>query len=350
MPATTVRTNRLVLRPPTPDDEEAWVGWHTDPVRSLHAPHSRLTAGAARRFLAEVCQHWARHGFGYWTVTCRGTGRLVGMAGVRVVDTEVLTLCYRVDSSVHGHGFGREAARAAVAYAAEWVPGRRVRAVIRPDYASSIRITEAAGLVDIGTLRHPDDPDDGPPSRLFEAPRLVRRTRFADGERAQVLDLWCRVNDAGGSVGFLPGAPREVVDRALAVHERQMADGDAVAGLLIAPRGALVGCAWWARGSNPLLHHGRWLSRVMTDPDCRRSHRGTLLMAGMHRLAREDGVELLQLGYRSGSGVSAFYGSLGYHEVGRVPGAIRVGPGDDRDDVTMARRVDGGPFVTDGRG
>ena len=71
-------------------------------------------------------------------------------------------------------------------------------------------------------------------------------------------------------------------------------------------------------------------------------------MAGMHRIAREDGVELLQLGVRSGSGASGFYARCGYTEVGRIPGAIRVAPGDDRDDVTMARRVDGRPLVPHG--
>ena len=89
------------------------------------------------------------------------------------------------------------------------------------------------------------------------------------------------------------------------------------------------------------MHHGRWLYRVMVDPDRQRRGLGLLLMAGMHRLAGEDGVELLQLGVRSGSGASDFYTQCGYTEVGRIAGAVRVAPGDDRDDVTMARRVDG---------
>ncbi|MGL5911674.1 MAG: GNAT family N-acetyltransferase [Phycicoccus sp.] len=350
MTSSVVHTDHLELRSPAPDDEDAWVRWHTDPSLYLHAPHSRLTPGAARSFLAEVRRHWAQHGFGYWTAVSRSTGRPVGMAGVRVVDDDVLNLGYRFDASVHGRGFGREAARAAVAHATEWLPRRRVRAVIRPGHTASIRTSEAAGLVDIGTVRHPDDPDGEPASRLLEAPWVVRRTSFTDDERGQVLDLWCRVNDAGGAVGFLPGAPRELVDDALAAHERQMADGHAVAGLLVAPRGVVVGCAWWARVRNPLLGHGRWLYGVMTDPERRGRRLGTLLMAGMHRIARDDGIELLQLGYRSGTGVSAFYAGLGYREVGRIPGAIRVGPDDDRDDVTMVRRVDGGPLVTDGRG
>ena len=82
----------------------------------------------------------------------------------------------------------------------------------------------------------------------------------------------------------------------------------------------------------------------MVDPERQGKGLGLVLMAGMHRLAREDGVELLQLGVRSGSGASRFYAQSGYVEVGRIPGAIRVADGDDRDDVTMARRVDGEPL------
>jgi hypothetical protein len=40
----------------------------------------------------------------------------------------------------------------------------------------------------------------------------------------------------------------------------------------------------------------------------------------------------------------------GYTEVGRVPGAIRVAPGDDRDDVLMARQLDGSPLRAHGGG
>ncbi|HEV7171946.1 GNAT family N-acetyltransferase [Pedococcus sp.] len=182
----------------------------------------------------------------------------------------------------------------------------------------------------------------------FEAPQVHRVEQLTDARRAEVLDLWCRVNDAGGAVGFLPGAPRARVAEALAVHEAQMAAGSAVAGALLLPDGGLVGWAWWVRGPNPLLAHGRWLHRVMVDPTRQGSGLGLVLMAGMHRLAREDGVELLQLGVRSGSGASSFYARCGYVEVGRIPGAIRVAPGDDRDDVTMARRVDGAPLVPHG--
>jgi hypothetical protein len=47
------------------------------------------------------------------------------------------------------------------------------------------------------------------------------------------------------------------------------------------------------------------------------------------------GIEAVRLSCRGGLGLEDFYARCGYKEVGRVPGAIRVGRGDDRDDITM---------------
>jgi len=51
-------------------------------------------------------------------------------------------------------------------------------------------------------------------------------------------------------------------------------------------------------------------------------------------------VEIVELGVRSGYGTEDFYAGLGYEEIGRLKGGIRVAPGDDRDDIHMARRLD----------
>ena len=40
-----------------------------------------------------------------------------------------------------------------------------------------------------------------------------------------------------------------------------------------------------------------------------------------------------------GTGVDGFYRGLGYREYGRLPGAIRVGPDDDRDEVLLTVRL-----------
>ena len=43
----------------------------------------------------------------------------------------------------------------------------------------------------------------------------------------------------------------------------------------------------------------------------------------------------LQKAHKKREQISQYREQLGAKEVGRVPGAVRVGPGDDRDDITM---------------
>jgi GNAT superfamily N-acetyltransferase len=166
---------------------------------------------------------------------------------------------------------------------------------------------------------------------------------------AGLLDLWCAVNDAGGAVGFLPGAPRWQVAEALSAHEEAMAEGTTTGVLLRAPDQRVAAAGFWAADRNALLGHTRTAYRIMTAPDLRGSNLGRLLMAAMHRVARQQNAEVAVLAVRRGLGSTRFYEGCGYVEVGRVPGVIRVAPGDDRDSVVMVRRLDGAPMVADGR-
>ena len=130
-----------------------------------------------------------------------------------------------------------------------------------------------------------------------------------------------------------------------------MASGSTVSVLLrSAADGRVLGLSFLVRGSNPLLDHTRTVYRVMTDPSARGRNLGRLLMAATHRVAREAGVEVLVLSVRSGTGLSRFYESCGYAESGRVLGAIRVAPDDERDDITMTRRLDDRTLTPDPRG
>ncbi|XVX18894.1 GNAT family N-acetyltransferase [Actinomycetota bacterium] len=335
-------TGRLRLRPIRPEDSGFWLAIHRDPALWGHAPFAMpQTDAEALAGLDQALDHWAEHGRGYRVVESLETGEAVGVAGLRH-DGDGLNLYYRFAAAAHGRGYAREAARAVVAEGLEWWPGEHsVHAVIRPDHQPSIRVAERTGLDPVGTRRHASDPAGLEPSVLYRAPRAERVERLDDAARAEILDLWCRVNDAGGAVGFLPGAPREAVAEALAAHEDLMARGQQTLVVLRASGGQLRGLAFWDAGTNPLLAHCRWLYRVMVDPDQQGRGLGLLLMAGLHRVAREDGVEIASLGVRGGTGTTAFYRQCGYEITGRIQGAIRVAPGDDRDDITLSRRLDG---------
>ncbi|MBM6405029.1 GNAT family N-acetyltransferase [Phycicoccus sp. CSK15P-2] len=358
MPFATTTTNRLHLRPLAPTDRSLWARLHTAREQYPFAPWARAQDDTAADALFErALAHWAQHGFGYGVVEDRRSGDPLGVAGViEGRDGENLNLYCRFDVPHQGRGLGTEIARALVADAVEHGPDLPLTATARPEHDASIRTAQRAGLTLVGAAEHDAvlpgvprsvvvraraaDPVDVPGPVVLLAPRVeVHRTRFEPGLRRRVLDLWCSVTEAGGAVGFVRGASRGEVRAALAAHEESMAEGRSTAVLLRDATDALVALGWWAETASPLVAHRRTAYRVMTDPGRRGENLGRLLMAAMHRVARADGVEVVELGVRGGTGTDGFYARLGYSEAGRLPGGIRVAPGDDRDDIWMARRL-----------
>lgn len=346
-----VETSRLTLRPPTTGDRDAWVRLHRDPRTYWHAPHAMSrTDDDAANFLDRTLAHWDEHGFGFWVAEDRGSGDVVGVCGLKVIEDVFLNLYYRLTNDSLGRGLGREMSRASVAHAVEWLPRLPVRALVKEVNTPSVATALATGLERAGTRVLHDDLPDEPPSTVFEAPTIEAATSFDAATHDEVLDLWVRTNEAGGAVGFLPGAPRARVEAALNSSEERMAEGSRVAVVQrSAADGALLGLAFLADAGGRLQAHERWVYTVMTEPERRGQNLGRLLMAGTHRVAREAGVEILTLGVRSGMGTTAFYGACGYRESGRILGGIRVGEGDDRDNITMTRRLDGRTLTPDPR-
>jgi GNAT superfamily N-acetyltransferase len=155
--------------------------------------------------------------------------------------------------------------------------------------------------------------------------------------RQQLLTCWTDVTNAGGAVGFVPPVTEDdvapVLDRLLeGVHSGR----DVLA--LLTVGGATAGFAALVGSSTPLRRHWATVLRVQVHPSRQGQGLGRVLMSGVHDIARARSLEFLHLGARGGTGVDAFYRGLGYTEVGRVPGAIRVGPGDDREEILLVHR------------
>lgn len=163
---------------------------------------------------------------------------------------------------------------------------------------------------------------------------LVPDPELTDGLREELLALWIDVANAGGAVGFAgrvgPGEVGPVADGTFAAvtegHDRLLVgyhDGRAVAMLLLVSH------------RFALAEHWRTVKRVMVHPDLQGRRYGAALMREAERMARSAGLAALHVTVRDGKGVERFYTGLGYHEVGRLPGALRVAPGDDRDEIHM---------------
>ncbi|MEV5885159.1 GNAT family N-acetyltransferase [Streptomyces sp. NPDC052020] len=154
--------------------------------------------------------------------------------------------------------------------------------------------------------------------------------------REGVLDLWTDVSNAGGSVGFVPPVTREDIRPELVKHMVAMAEGRTR--LLVGhdEAGEVAATAFLTFNTHRLMTHWLWLYTVMVHPRHQGRGYGRDLLAAAERAARGlEGIEAIRLTCRGGLGLERFYAACGYKEVGRVPDAIRVAPGDDRDDITM---------------
>jgi GNAT superfamily N-acetyltransferase len=200
---------------------------------------------------------------------------------------------------------------------------------------------------------------------------FVRDPRFDAALRAGLARLWNDVNNAGGAVGFVPPTTVEDVLPDLDEHAQGIAAGrvrlvvgldgaadrvgasaagpaaDSVAGpaadrvgaSAADPAGEAVGrpvaAAFLGLNAHRLMRHWGWLHTVMVDPALHRTGAGSELVREAVRLGRDLGLEGLRLSYRDGLGLGRFYGSLGFREIGRVPGGLRIGAAGDRDSVEM---------------
>jgi GNAT superfamily N-acetyltransferase len=198
-----------------------------------------------------------------------------------------------------------------------------------------------------GASRRPDRSPFGPDSAApsdgsgeAAEPIVIVDPVLTPPMRDRLVDMWARVTNAGGAVGFVPPVSvddiRPTAERSfarveagedtlvcLAVPEEDVSDGLRIIAWLLL-----------AESESHLRRHWRTVYRVQVDPDWQGSGLGRRLMLEAARIARDKlGMEALTLMTRGGTGAEHFYLRCGYREVGRIPGAIRVAPGDDRDEV-----------------
>jgi GNAT superfamily N-acetyltransferase len=151
-----------------------------------------------------------------------------------------------------------------------------------------------------------------------------------------MTSCWVEVTNAGGAVGF-PHPP-------VSVAEVQPATAALIASLdptrarviLALVEGELAG--WVAVVGNAVALTAHWatIQRLQTSPRFRGRGIARALMARATETARDAmGLEQLWLSVRGGMRLEDFYRNLGWREVGRHPGALRLEAGDDRDEVFM---------------
>jgi GNAT superfamily N-acetyltransferase len=155
------------------------------------------------------------------------------------------------------------------------------------------------------------------------------------GLRRAIVDCWITVSNAGGAAGF----PFPPVDTSIVapVADDLIASLSPDSRLIVAHAGdALAGWVHLQRHPGPPIGHWGTISHLQSLPALRGQGVGSALMTSARRIARQEmGLEQLHLAARGGMGLERFYAKLGWREIGRWPGALRLAPDDDRDEILM---------------
>ncbi|WP_369179486.1 GNAT family N-acetyltransferase [Streptomyces mutabilis] len=175
------------------------------------------------------------------------------------------------------------------------------------------------------------------------APVFAQLTRAQDATEAVRRDLgecWAAVINAGGAVVPMgcplpPVAPPQVEPAVEAIVQGLAPQRSRL--LLASVGDALAGWVLLRREPHALEAHCGTVNHLQTHVRFRGTGVGAALMRRLPAIAREEmGLERLRLSVRAGLGLEDFYRGVGWTEVGRWPGALRVAPGDDRDEILMS--------------
>ena len=185
------------------------------------------------------------------------------------------------------------------------------------------------------------EPASPPPAAAASADALVLRQvleprQISADQVRDLVECWIAVTNAGGAAGF-PFPPVDA-DQVGPAAERLIAGLDPRRSrLVLATIGAtLAGWLSIRRDPDPVVAHWGSIHHVQSHTAFRGRGVGVALVERAREIARDEmGLEQLHLAARGGTGLEDFYGRLGWREVGRWPGALRLGPGDDRDEILM---------------
>ncbi|GHV49142.1 hypothetical protein FACS1894181_07240 [Bacteroidia bacterium] len=145
-------TGRLKIRKFTRDDLPSLHAM-MEKEEVMYAWEHGFTKSETRKWLNRQLSRYRKDGFGYFAVTLKETGRLIGQAGLlksEIEGKESVELGYIFDNSYWKQGYCTESVEACIKFAFDTMKLKELYCSIRPENGASIRIAEKAGMKKVG--------------------------------------------------------------------------------------------------------------------------------------------------------------------------------------------------------
>jgi RimJ/RimL family protein N-acetyltransferase len=160
-----LHTERLILRGHRPEDFDALHLMWSDPAVFRHIVREPQSREQNWSRLVRYAGHWSMLGYGFWIVTERLTGQMIGELGFadfrRDIDPPLgdrIEMGWVFASAYHGKGFATESLNAVIAWGEENLNGRKTACMIDPANFASIKIAEKFGFRKVHETIYHGDP------------------------------------------------------------------------------------------------------------------------------------------------------------------------------------------------
>jgi RimJ/RimL family protein N-acetyltransferase len=143
----TAETPRLFLRPICLEDLDHLYRLNADPEVMRHIGKGVRDRQETQEHLERLVDHWAKHGFGLWTMILRDSGLPAGRCGLQHYDgTSEIELSFALAPEFWGRGLAVEAGQAALGHGFSVLGLERIIATARKANTRSRRVLEKLGM------------------------------------------------------------------------------------------------------------------------------------------------------------------------------------------------------------
>jgi len=148
----TLATERLILRPITQDDVDAFLAIMGKAEIMRYFPNpAPMVLERVLRYVNGQIGHWQKYGLGHWAVVLRGSDTLIGWCGLQyLAETDETEVAYCFDQPYWGKGFATEAAQASLDYGFKTAGLKSIVGLTHTQNTASQNVLKKIGLQYVG--------------------------------------------------------------------------------------------------------------------------------------------------------------------------------------------------------